>query len=293
VILTTKPQKVMCKKIVMGIVIPVMLGSAQFSPAQANPPPGYTLVFDEEFNGPLDLAPGTGWGDGITQHKWYCHTPYGGDFGDAYFSGPQDGKGPDGQLMSPFSVNNGVLSITAWIDPTINHWRSGLLCSMNWAGQGFAQALGYFEARMKLPAGVGLWPAFWLDGAASLRNRNAKNPEIDVLEEYGNNPTTAYQTIHVWNPDGSCAYGNANGSGSQIIGMTSGFHVYAVLVNPDYIHFYIDGAEVWETATPPEATEPLYVMVNLAMGHGQPENNTPNPSKLQVDYIRVYAPPRR
>jgi beta-glucanase (GH16 family) len=281
----------MRKEIVMGIVIPVLLGSAQLSPAQANPPPGYTLVFDEEFDGPLDIAPGTGWGGGTTQYKWYCHTPYGGDFGDAWFSGPDDGPTETPPAANPFSVQNGILTITCSYDAARQHWRSGLLCSMDWAGQGFAQALGYFEVRMKLPNGVGLWPSFWLDGVASLLNRNAKNPEIDVLEEYGNNPTTAYLTVHVWNPDGSCAYGIGNGPGCPITGMTSSFHTYAVLVNPDYVHFYIDGAEVWETPTTPEMTEPLYVMVDLAMGHGQPENNTPNPSQLLVDYIRVYAPP--
>ncbi|MBW0000163.1 MAG: glycoside hydrolase family 16 protein [Verrucomicrobia bacterium] len=280
----------MRKEFLVGIVIPLIFGSAQFSSIQAQPPPGYTLVFDDEFDGPLDVAPGSGWGDGNTRYKWYCHTPYCGDFGDAYFSGPEDGNGPNGQPMSPFSVNNGVLSITAWIDPTINHWRSGLLSSMDWSGnQGFAQALGYFEVRMKLPDGVGLWPSFWLDGVAQLQNRNVQNPEIDVLEEYGNGPTWAYQTIHVWNPDGSTAYW-AMGWG-QVSGMTTDYHTYAVLVNPDYLHFYIDDAEVWTTPTPPQMTQPLYVMVDLALGHGQPEDSTPNPSQLLVDYIRVYAPP--
>jgi beta-glucanase (GH16 family) len=183
-----------------------------------------------------------------------------------------------------------VLSISAWVDPTINHWRSGLLSSMDYTGTlGFAQALGYFEIRMQLPNGVGLWPSFWLDGVAQLQNPDVQNPEIDVLEEYGDAPTWAYQTIHVWNPDGSTAYGNM--SWCQVSGMTSGFHTYAVLVNPDYLHFYIDGVEVATVPTPPQMTQPLYVMVDLALGHGQPEDSTPNPSQLLVDYIRVYAPP--
>jgi hypothetical protein len=55
--------------------------------AQAAPPPGYNLVFDEEFNGPLDVPPWTGWAPG---HKWTTHTPYGGDFGQAYSTGPDE-----------------------------------------------------------------------------------------------------------------------------------------------------------------------------------------------------------
>jgi beta-glucanase (GH16 family) len=124
---------------------------------------------------------------------------------------------------------------------------------------------------------------------AQLKDPNAQNPEIDIVEEYGDGPTWAYQTIHVWNPGGSGAYGNMGWC--QVNGMTSDYHTYAVLVNPDYLHFYIDGTEVWTTPTPPQMTQPLYVMVDLAMGHGQPENSTPNPSRLLVDYIRVYAPP--
>jgi beta-glucanase (GH16 family) len=73
--------------------------------------------------------------------------------------------------------------------------------------------------------------------------------------------------------------------------MASGYHTYAALVNPDYVHFYMDGVEQWKTPTPPEATQPLYVMVDLALGGGQSTDNTPNPSQLLVNYIRVYAPP--
>jgi hypothetical protein len=65
--------------------------------AQAAPPSGYMLVFDEEFNGPLDVAPGTGWAAG---HKWTAHTPYDGDFGSAYFTGPSENK----TTPDPFSI---------------------------------------------------------------------------------------------------------------------------------------------------------------------------------------------
>jgi beta-glucanase (GH16 family) len=72
--------------------------------------------------------------------------------------------------------------------------------------------------------------------------------------------------------------------------MTTGFHTYAALIKTDYIHFYFDGIEQWKTPTPPEAKEPLYVMVDLALGGGWPIDQTPDPSHLYVDYIRVYAP---
>jgi beta-glucanase (GH16 family) len=238
---------------------------------------GYTLVFDEEFNGPLSVSaygPGT---------KWIAHTPYKGDFGDAWFSNPTDPK-------SPFSIKNGVLTITAWKDPSRkDHWRSGLLASVDTKGNGFAQALGYYEARMKFPDGPGVWPAFWLDGLGNLKTPKTRVAEIDILEEYGVNPQIAHQNVHVWNPNGREA--SAIGNSSTCQGMTTDFHTYGALIKTDFIRFYFDGLELWKTPTPPEATEPLYVMVNLALGGGWPIDKTPNPSHLYVDYIHVYAPP--
>ena len=237
---------------------------------------GYTLTFDEEFNGPLSVSP---YGPGT---RWIAHTPYGGDFGGAWFSNPTDPK-------SPFSLNNGFLTITAWYDPIVSHWRSGLLSSVDTKGNGFTQALGYYEARMKLPDGPGVWPAFWLDGLGNFKTPKTRVAEVDILEEYGVNSLIAHQVVHVWNADGSGFSGKGNSSTLQ--GMTTSFHTYGALINPDYIHFYFDGVELWKTPTPAEAKEPLYVMVDLALGGGWPFDKTPNPSCLYVDYIRVYAPP--
>src|SRR5207245_4416644 len=97
------------------------------------------------------------------------------------------------------------------------------------------------------------------------------------------------QNVHVWNADGSQHSGVGNASTCQ--GMTAGFHTYAALIKTDYVHFYIDGIEQWKTPTPQEAKEPLYVMVDLAVGGGWPIDQTTDPSHLYVDYIRVYAPP--
>ncbi len=237
---------------------------------------GYKLAFDEEFNGPLSVSangPGT---------RWIAHTPYGGDFGDAWFTDPS-------YSPSPFSTQDGVLSITAWKDPTRNnHWRSGLLSSVDTKGHGFAQALGYFEARMQLPPGPGVWPAFWLLGLGRFATPKAKFSEVDILEYYGKDPLIANQVVHVWNTDGSEYYSMRNKSTCQ--GMTTGFHTYGVLINTDYTHFYFDGTEIWKTRTSPETREPLFVMVDLALGSGWPIDQTPNPSRLLVNYIRVYAP---
>jgi Glycosyl hydrolases family 16 len=224
----------------LGMVIWSSVASSSASP-NLN---GYTLAFDEEFNDPLSVSsygPGT---------KWIAHTPYGGDFGDAWFSNPTDPK-------SPFSLQNGFWPLR----------------------------LGSIR-----PAIITGDPGFWLLGLGSVETPKASEAEIDILEEYGENPLLAHQTVHVWNANGSQFSGIGNSSTCQ--GMTTGFHTYGALVNTDFIHFYFDGVELWKTATPPEATQPLYVMVDLALGGGWPIDQTPDLSLLCVDYIHVYAPPR-
>lgn len=270
------------------LIVFVMLGWAQSSSVQAEAKQqakgsagldlaGYTLVFDEEFKGPLSVSaygPDT---------KWIAHTPYGGDFGDAWFTNPTDSP-------SAFSIENSGLKITARRDTTGDkHWRSGLLASVDNKGRGFSQALGYYETRMRLPDGPGVWPAFWLNGLGSFKSPKTKVAEINILEEYGVDARIAHQHVHIWNPNGS-QFSDA-GNSSVCEGMTTGFHTYGALIKTDYVHFYFDGVEQWKTPTPPEAKEPLYVMVDLALGGGWPIDKTPDPSYLYVQYVRVYAPP--
>jgi beta-glucanase (GH16 family) len=262
------------------VLILVFVAIIGFPSAQATPPPGYRLVFDEDFSGPLSVS---NWG--TPPAKWIAHTPYAGDFGSAWFTGPNDPG-----TTSPFSVKNGVLTITAYQDPNRNnHWRSGLLSSVDPHGNGFSVALGYFECRMKLASGAGVWPAFWLMSLNSVdKNRTTNSAEIDILEEYGVNSTLAHQTVHVWKPKGGELH--AIGHASKLEGMTSDFHDYGCLIAKDYIHFYFDGQQIWQTATSVEDLEPFYLMVDLGLGGGWPIDKTPNPSSLYVQEIRVYAP---
>jgi beta-glucanase (GH16 family) len=250
--------------------------------APAAPPPGYRLTFSEEFDGPLDVSPWTGWKPG---HKWIAHTPYGGDFGKAYFTGPSE----NASTPSPFRISNGILTITAYQDPLINnHWRSGLLASVDCNGKGFSQALGYWECRMWLPSGLGAWPAFWLDSVVNInKKRTINSGEIDILEAFGIDMTIAHQYVHVWSPSGIAVGGSAMYSSG--LNLSNSWHVYGCLVKTDFVHFYIDGKEVSKAPTPKEATQPMYVMVDLALGYHNEQINLPSPSRMYVDYVRAYA----
>jgi len=167
------------------------------------------------------------------------------------------------------------------------HWQSGLLASVDANGNGFSQQYGYFEMRAKLPAGAGVWPAFWLD---SLVPAGSGDPsyEVDALEYYGQFTGAFAATTHLWPRDGSAAT-----TANQIVtvapdALTSDFHVYGVSVEADWTIIYLDGAEVWRTATPPQHAHRLSILVDLALGGGWPITDTPSPSYMYVDYIRAY-----
>ena len=226
--------------------------------------------FNEDFD-KLDISP---YGPGT---RWTAHTPWNGDFGDAVFADPSPGF--------PFTVRNGILRIEARRDAK-RQWRSGLLASTDSAGVGFSQQYGYFEIRAKLPSGPGVWPAFWLSSIADATA--SSSVEIDVFEYYGHVPAAFHSVMHVWPLSGG---GQGEGHIQHVTpnSLSDDFNVYGVLVEPDWTRFYLNRVEYWRVKTPAEHTRPLLVLVNLALGSGWPIDQTPSPSYLFVDYIRVYV----
>ena len=237
-------------------------------------PDGYQLTFDENFDR-LDVSP---WGPGT---RWIAHTPWNGDFGDAQFTDP----GPD----FPFRVQDGILHIEARKDDQ-GKWRSGLLASVDAKRIGFQQKFGYFEIRARFPKGKGVWPAFWLSS-----NGPEKSVEIDVVEYYGQFPDHYNATLHIWDMKNS----KASQAYSQTMTVPSGslssdFHTYGVAVDADLTRFFLDRRQVWAIATPRELQQqPLAILLNLALGSGWPIDETPNPSIMDVDYVRVWALPTK
>ncbi|MGQ4275066.1 glycoside hydrolase family 16 protein [Terrihabitans sp. B22-R8] len=230
---------------------------------------GYRLVFADEFDD-LDVSP---WGPGT---RWIAHTPWNGDFGDAKFVDPRPGF--------PFTVSDGILRIEARKNEK-GRWESGLLAGHNLKGSGFAQQYGYFEMRAKLPPGPGVWPAFWLMGIE--RTRYAV--EIDVLELYGRDPRSIHSVYHIWSMDKVYPARKVPHVARFDFDLTETFHRFGVLVAPDVTTFYLDGESYWQIESPPEFAQPLFPLLNLALGSGWPITDTPNPSYMYVDYVRIYA----
>jgi beta-glucanase (GH16 family) len=229
----------------------------------------YELSFNEDFD-KLDVS---AWGPGT---RWIAHTPWNGDFGVAQFADPVPGF--------PFVVENGVLRIEARRDSN-GTWRSGLLASTDPKGAGFLQQYGYFEMRAKLPAGPGLWPAFWL-----IANKDQdSSAEIDILEQYGQFPGDFESVIHVWRKVPGATNFQSTLRHKIPAGLLSAdFHLYGASVDADWIIIYLDRVEIGRTPTPPEHRRPMFILLNLALGGGWPIEQTPNPSYMFVDYVRAY-----
>lgn len=231
------------------------------------------LTFSEEFDEKLDVS---AWGPGT---KWIAHTPWNGDFGDAKFINPKPGF--------PFVVKRGILRIEA----RKSHdgvWRSGLLSSVGRDWKGFAQKYGYFEIRAKLPAGLGVWPAFWLVGID--RKYGKHTAEIDVFEHYGHMPDRFSSGVVVWNRGGK--KGNHDKSHTRTAvpkgSLSADFHTYGVRIDHDWVRIYLDRKEVWRAPTRPEHRQPMFILFNLGLGPGWPIDKTPNPSFMYVDYVRAW-----
>lgn len=156
-------------------------------------------------------------------------------------------------------------------------FTSGALASFDL----FSQQYGYFEMRARVPAGQGMWPAFWL-----MPQSGAWPPEIDIVELV-DVMTTSYHTLHylsngVHMSDGVPYTMPADGS--------LDFHTFAVKWSPGLIVWYVDGAEAHRVAHDVPA-EPFYVLLNLAIGGGWPGNpdqTTVFPAVMDVDYVRVF-----
>ncbi|MPZ08979.1 MAG: family 16 glycosylhydrolase [Kiloniellaceae bacterium] len=188
------------------------------------------------------------------------------------------------QSLNPFSVDDGVLTITAAPAPEGLRseiegyaYTSGLLTTY----RSFEQTYGYFEIRADMPEGKGLWPAFWL-----LPADGRWPPELDVVELAGQDPNRLILTAHS-KADGSHSLESLIADVSD----TEGFHRFGVLWGPEEIVWTYDGTEVMRANTPADMHVPMYMVVNLGLGGfaGEPGAEAAAGAEMKVDYIRAYS----
>jgi beta-glucanase (GH16 family) len=179
-----------------------------------------------------------------------------------YVDPAYEGRGMVPLGLDPFSVRDGVLSIVASrtpppLKPVLfnNEYISGILTTQ----KSFSQRYGYFEIRAKVPLGVGVWPGFWM-----LANDGGWPPEIDIMEGRGQRPGDVVMTTH-WRNPGSGLHEYC-GFDFPVPNAWRDFHEYGVLWERDRLVYFIDRKAVSEIKVPGSFEDPMYMIVNLAMG---------------------------
>jgi len=266
-----------------------LAAAACAGPRAAAPPAGaataerWTTVFADEFDGPNGAPPdrrrwtfdtgGWGWGNQELQH---------------YVDGPRNAF-QRGGVLHLVARAGGAEGLDCWYGPCA--YSSARITTKG----RFAFTHGRASARIKIPKGQGLWPAFWMLGANIDGVPWPACGEIDVMEVIGGDPRRSHGTIHAPGAFGpqapSAAWTPARGD------VADDFHVFAVEREPGRIRFSVDGAP-YATRTPADLPpggmwpfeHDFFLLVNLAVGGtwpGAPDASTPFPAELLVDWVRV------
>ena len=194
-------------------------------------------------------------------------------------------------------VNNGVLHIVARKE---NYGGCSYTSAKLKTAGLFSKLYGRFEFRVKLPQGMGYWPALWLMPVDSVYGGWAASGEVDIMENKGRIPTQVMGTLHFGAPypGQDQSYGSPYtfpGSGS-----VTNFHVYDMEWPTNSFSWYVDNT-LYQTQTswwssgggyPAPFDIPFYIIMNLAVGgqfDGPPNGSTVFPGDMQVDYVRAYT----
>ena len=247
-------------------------------------PEGYTLVWSDEFNGKEGSLPDASkWTYDIGGSGWGNHEL------EYYTNRAENARIEDGKLV-----------ITARQEPYAGpdgakfNYTSARLKTEGL----FSQTYGRFEARIKLPAGQGIWPAFWMLGENIGSAGWPKCGEIDIMENVGKEPGINHGSLH--GPSST----NPTSDQTATITLPAGqklsddFHVYAAEWEPGMVRFYLDSnlyatfaAAQWPAGGRWVFDHRFFLILNVAVGGdwpGSPDTATVFPQRMLVDYVRVY-----
>ena len=282
--LSVKPSQIL--HIALLCSIPLLSGCHVIrDPASLPPQSMWTPVWSDEFNGQD--------GSSADAKKWTY------DLG---------GKGWGNQELESYTnrkenarIEKGNLVITAQqesftgSDGVTRAYTSARLKTQNL----FTQTYGRFEARIKIPEGQGIWPAFWMLGQDIPSAGWPKCGEIDIMENVGKEPGTIHGSLH--GPSTVAPTSDLTSIFTLPAGQNfaADFHLYAVEWEPDTVRFYVDSnlyatfrSFDWPAGGKWVFDHPFFMILNLAVGGdwpGSPDATTKFPQTMLVDYVRVYT----
>jgi beta-glucanase (GH16 family) len=265
----------------VGLLVGVLVALVVVLRGMASPNPGDTsalrrLVFDERFAG--------GRLDGLRWSRCYWWAARGCTIATNHEL--------EWYLPGQVQVGRGVARLIAarravrGTDGRTYSFVSGMISSgptPRSSAPKFAFRYGRVEARLRVPAGAGLWSAFWLLPA----NRSAQ-PEIDIMEIHGDSPGVVRMHLHYRGRAGHDAVLSSDWTQRSL---RSGWHRYGIDWRPGHLAWLIDGVVRWHVdgAAVPRAR--MYLIADLAVGGdpvGVPTARTPFPSALAIDWVRVW-----
>jgi beta-glucanase (GH16 family) len=244
---------------------------------------GWALTWSDEFNTANGSRPDPAkWKFDVGGHGW------GNRELEYYTDRPQNAFIEDGHL-----VIRAIREDYTGADGVTRHYTSARLKTQ----EIFAQAYGRFEARIKIPNGQGMWPAFWLLG-----NNLGKVPwpgsgEIDIMENIGREPSLIHGSMHGPGYSGNEGLTQAISlPGEQAF--YEEYHLYAIEWEPGSVSYFVDSTKYATFAPAHLAPElhwvfdhPFFILLNVAVGGdwpGAPDESTVFPQSMLVDFVRVY-----
>lgn len=242
--------------------------------AAQSPPEGYSLVWSDEFEGPV-----------VDTSKW-AFAVGGGGFGNNemqwYSNSADNARIEDGNLV----IETRKQKKAGW-----PYTSAKLMTKQAWT-------YGYFEVRARLPQGVGSWPAVWMlaEPSGDPRESWPDTGELDLMEEVGFDPGVVHVTAHTG------AFNHKIGTQKTAIvsvpDASREFHVYAVGWTSEDVTFLLDGKPVYTFANMHQSSQqwpfdrPFYLILNTAAGGDwggqQGIDNASLPWRFEVDWVRVY-----
>jgi beta-glucanase (GH16 family) len=250
-------------------------------PAGAQELPGWQLIWADEFSQPDGSSPtSANWGFDIGGGGW------GNNELQYYTSRTNNARIVDGKLVIEAKQESfGGRDYT-----------SARLLTKNKVNYQF----GRIEARIKIPRGQGIWPAFWMLGSNFDAVGWPNCGEIDIMENIGREPRTVHGTIH------GPGYSGGGGIGGSYlfpsgVNVADDYRVFAIEWETNRISWFVD-SNLYLTLTPANLggrawvfNQPFFIILNVAVGGnwpGNPDATTVFPQQMLVDYVRVYARPQ-